>query len=152
MISVTRQDSQALVLDAGHIAVVSKLADKDQIKDVQSKRGKQYSQDDYKQLEDLMYDRLSLRLEATQLLMGGNVESCLHALDNAHSAGEMDLHILERINMGFTVQNAIVNAPNLTRFKIAGDLPELQVNFSDTKYSESTFNPHICIRADGKKR
>jgi hypothetical protein len=41
MISVTRQDSQALVLDAGHIAVVSKLADKDQIKDVQSKRESQ---------------------------------------------------------------------------------------------------------------
>ena len=63
---MTRKDSQALVLDAGHIAVESKLADKDQIKDVQSKRGKQYSQDDYKQLEDLMYDRLSLRLESTQ--------------------------------------------------------------------------------------
>ena len=67
MSSVTRKDSQALVLDAGHIAVVSRLADKDEIKEVQSKRGKQYSQDDYKQLEDLMYDRLSLRLESTQV-------------------------------------------------------------------------------------
>ena len=68
MSSVTRKDSQALVLDAGHIAVVSKLADKDEIKEVQSKRGKQYSQDDYKQREDLMYDRLSLRLESTQVI------------------------------------------------------------------------------------
>lgn len=64
---MTEKDCQALVLDAGHIAVESKLADQDQVKEVQSKRGKQYSNDDYKQLEDLMYDRLSLRLESTQV-------------------------------------------------------------------------------------
>lgn len=55
------------MLDAGHIAIESKLVDKDQVKEVQSKRGKQYSNDDYRQLEDLMYDRLSLRLESTQV-------------------------------------------------------------------------------------
>ena len=60
----------------------------------------------------------------------------MKAIDNPHTTGQTDLHILERINLSFTVQNAIVNAPNLTRFKIAGDLPELQVNFSDRKYSE----------------
>jgi vacuolar protein sorting-associated protein 13A/C len=67
--SVTEADCQALVLDAGHIAIESKLVDKDQVKEVQSKRGKQYSNDDYRQLEDLMYDRLSLRLESTQVRM-----------------------------------------------------------------------------------
>jgi vacuolar protein sorting-associated protein 13A/C len=65
--SVTESDCQALVLDAGHIAIESKLADKEQVKEVQSKRGKQYSTDDYRQLEDLMYDRFSLRLESTQV-------------------------------------------------------------------------------------
>jgi vacuolar protein sorting-associated protein 13A/C len=125
------------VLDAGHIAVESKLADKDQLKDVQSKRGRQYSEEDYRQLEDLMYDKLSLRLESTQLLMGGDVEACLKALEDPHS-GQTDLHILERINMSFYVQNVIINAPNLTRFKIAGELPELKVNFSDRKYSKLT--------------
>lgn len=55
------------MLDAGHIAIESKLVDEDQVKEVQSKRGKQYSNDDYRQLEDLMYDRLSLRLESTQV-------------------------------------------------------------------------------------
>ncbi|ORY32314.1 hypothetical protein BCR39DRAFT_523905, partial [Naematelia encephala] len=131
---VTVTDCQALVLDAGHIAVESKLADQEQLKDVQSKRGRQYNDEDFKQLEDLMYDKLSLRLESTQLLMGGNVEACLNAIDDPHGDDKTDLHILERINMSFSVQNAIINAPNLTRFKIAGELPELQVNFSDTKY------------------
>jgi vacuolar protein sorting-associated protein 13A/C len=65
--SIKVKDSQALVLDAGHISVKSKLADKDQLKDIQSKRGRQYSDEDFKQLEDLMYDKLSLKLEFTQV-------------------------------------------------------------------------------------
>ncbi|WVQ82769.1 hypothetical protein IAT38_004901 [Cryptococcus sp. DSM 104549] len=125
---------QTLVLDAGHISVGSRLADKEQLKEVQSKRGRQYSEDDYKQLEDLMYDRLDLRLESTQLLMGDDVEACMEALDGTHHEASNELHILERIGMSFTVNNAITNAPNLTRFKIAGELPELHVNFSDRKY------------------
>lgn len=64
---VTSAASQVLVLDAGHIAVDSKLADQDLVKDVQSKRGQQYSDDDYKQLEDLMYDRMLLSLDSTQV-------------------------------------------------------------------------------------
>lgn len=55
------------MLDAGHIAVESNLADKDQLKEVQSKRGRQYNEEDYKQLETLMYDRFSLQLEAAQV-------------------------------------------------------------------------------------
>lgn len=65
--SISVQDSQALVLDAGHIAVESNLADKDQLKEVQSKRGRQYNDEDYKQLETLMYDRFSLQLQAAQV-------------------------------------------------------------------------------------
>lgn len=67
--SVSVQESQALVLDAGHIAVESNLADKDQLKEVQSKRGRQYNDEDYKQLETLMYDRFSLQLQAAQVSM-----------------------------------------------------------------------------------
>lgn len=65
--SVKVKQSQTLVLDAGHIFVGSKLADKGQLQEVQSKRGRQYNEDDYKQLEVLMYDRLDLRLESTQV-------------------------------------------------------------------------------------
>nr|XP_019015055.1 vacuolar protein sorting-associated protein vps13 [Kwoniella pini CBS 10737]OCF53836.1 vacuolar protein sorting-associated protein vps13 [Kwoniella pini CBS 10737] len=124
---------QTLVLDAGHISIGSKLADKEKLADVQSKRGRQYSDDDYKKLEDLMYDRFDLNLQSAQLLMGGNVDACMSALDD-QSSGSDELHVLERINMSFSVQNAIANAPNLTKFKVAGHLPELHVNFSDRKY------------------
>jgi vacuolar protein sorting-associated protein 13A/C len=58
-----------------------------------------------------------------------------------------ELHLVERINMGFSVQNAILNVPNLTRFKVSGHLPQLQLNFSDTKYSEYGAAVHV-IRYD----
>ena len=64
---VMSEKSQAIVLDAGHIAVESDLADQDKLKELQSKRGKQYNDEDFRQLEDLMYDKLSLRLDSTQV-------------------------------------------------------------------------------------
>lgn len=66
--------------------------------------------------------------------MGDDIDACLAALNHTGHVEGADLHIVERINMTFTVQNAIVNAPTLTKFKISGELPELQVNFSDRKY------------------
>lgn len=143
------------MLDAGHIAVESDLADKDKIQEVKSKRSEHFSDDDQKQLEDLMYDRFSLQLQAAQasslpfssdthqadlpqLLMGPSVQACMQAIEEHHASTESDLHILERINMSFSIQMAISNSSKLTRFKVAGDLPELQLNFSDRKYSTST--------------
>jgi vacuolar protein sorting-associated protein 13A/C len=136
--SVTSKTSQVLVLDAGHIAIDSELADKQRVQDVYAKRGRQYSDDDYKQLEDLMYDRMLISLDSTQLLLSDELDAAMAALDGTSKGdgGGGGLHVVERINMSFTVQNAIVNAPTLTSFKIAGNLPELQVNFSDRKYRE----------------
>ena len=45
------------------------------------------------------------------------------------------LHLLERTNIEFQVQNSIVpSALTLARFKVSGKLPSLHVNLSDTKY------------------
>ena len=42
-----------------------------------------------------------------------------------------ELHVLERISMTFKAENSILpKAPNLTRFRISGQLPDLRVNFS----------------------
>lgn len=63
--------------------------------------------------------------------MGPSLQTCLDALkdgDGGHGDGG-ELHILERTSLTFLVQNCILaQAPNLTRFKISGALPTLQVN------------------------
>lgn len=66
--SVTTNDCKHLVIDAGHISIESDLADKDAIRTIHLKRNQKYSDDDYKYLESLMYDKLLLRLEAAQVL------------------------------------------------------------------------------------
>lgn len=127
---------QHVVLDAGHIGVRSVLAPKEALDTVRSKQSKQYTEDDYRQLEDLMYDRFFVKLEAAQLVMGSDLDSCLQSLAGS-SVMNHNLHLLERINLDFTIHNSILpNAPNLTKFKLTGHLPILRVNFSDHKYHQ----------------
>ncbi|KIO33566.1 hypothetical protein M407DRAFT_3889 [Tulasnella calospora MUT 4182] len=154
---VRTESGQHMVLDAGHISVRSDLVPKSDILAIQAKRKRQYTDKDFEELESLMYDKFFLQLESAQvsqlrstleyrrsvltghwlhrwqLVLGKDLESCLNALNSADEGRE--LHLLERINMEFSVQMSIIpDAPNLTRFKVAGTLPLLNVNFSNTKY------------------
>lgn len=131
---VTRKDCQHIVLDAGRISLNSVLADQSAIDTVRSRQGKQYSDEDYRQLEELMYDRFFVKLESMQLVMGPNLEQCMKSLSGT-SQENHEMHLLERINLDFTLHNSILpKAPNLTKFKMTGHLPLLKVNFSDRKY------------------
>lgn len=129
---ITTNECKHLIVDAGHIAIESDLADKAAIREVHLKRNQQYTDADQKRLESLMYDKLLLRLEAAQFVIGNNLQSCRDALaEGTHD----DLHVVERINLDFQVQNSIVpSAYSLARFKVSGTLPSLQVNVSDVKY------------------
>ena len=129
---ITTNRCKHLVIDAGHISIESELANKAAIQEIQAKRKQQYTDDDYKQLESMMYDRLLVRLESAQFLIGNDLQSCLEALT---SSRHDNLHLLERINIDLQVQNSIVpTAYNLARLKVSGHLPTLKVNLSDTKY------------------
>ncbi|KAM5536198.1 hypothetical protein V8D89_010097 [Ganoderma adspersum] len=129
---VTTTRCKHLVVDAGHISIISELASKEAIRRIQAKRKKQYTDADYKHLESMMYDRLKVQLEAAQFLIGDDLDSCLKAL---RSDERDNLHLLERTNFDLQVQNSIVpTAYTLARFKVSGHLPTLQVNMSDTKY------------------
>lgn len=56
------------------------------------------------------------------------------------------MHLLERINMDFEVQNSIVpTAYNLARFKVSGTLPTLQLNMSDVKYRSLMRLIDVCV-------
>lgn len=77
---------------------------------------------------------------AIQLLIGYKLDACLDALHQQQESSA--LHIIERVGMTFVVQNAMLNLPNLTRFKVSGNLPSLHVNLSDVKYSKSRRSGH----------
>ncbi|XP_006454344.1 hypothetical protein AGABI2DRAFT_114096 [Agaricus bisporus var. bisporus H97] len=147
---ITTPNCKHLVIDAGHISIESDLVDKSAVQWVQLKRNQQYNDEDYRQLESLMYDKLTLRLEDAQVtfffqlverklngmcfqfVLGDSLFACLDALS---STSNDSLHLLERINIHLDIHQSIVpTAVNLARFKIAGNLPSLHVNISDSKY------------------
>ena len=65
--SITTKQGKHLVIDAGHISISSELADKEAIRQIHLKRKQPYSEEDFKRLESMMYDRLSLRLQDAQV-------------------------------------------------------------------------------------
>ena len=65
--SITTNSCRHLVVDAGHMSVVSQLGNKEAIKEIQSKRKLDYTDEDYRRLENMMYDKVSVRLKDAQV-------------------------------------------------------------------------------------
>lgn len=131
--SITKESSLCLILDAGHVSLKSELVDKETMRDIQSKQKKQYNDEDFRQLEGLMYDKFLLKLDSTQLLLGPGIQATkdqLNAEDDPKS-----MHIIDRINMDFTLETSIIpKATDLTKTRISGHLPVLHATISDKKY------------------
>ncbi|EED79585.1 predicted protein, partial [Postia placenta Mad-698-R] len=64
---ITTNKCKHLMIDAGHIAVRSELGNKQAIKEIRAKRKQEYTDEDYKRLESMMYDRLSVNLKDAQV-------------------------------------------------------------------------------------
>ena len=131
--SITEESALCMILDVGHVSLNSELVDKETMKEIQSKQKKQYTEDDYKQLEGLMYDKFLLKLDSTQLLLGPGIEATkaqLSKSDDPHN-----YHIIDRINMDFTLETSIIpKASDLTKTRVSGHLPVLHASISDKKY------------------
>ncbi|KAF8974033.1 vacuolar protein sorting-associated protein 13 [Flammula alnicola] len=140
---VTTNECKHLIIDAGHIAIESDLVAKEAIRTIHQKRNKKYTDEDYKNLESLMYDKMSLRLEDAQFIIGDNLQSSRRALTSETSDS---LHILERISVNLRIDKSIVpTAVNLAQFKVSGTLPSLQINLSDTKYKSLMRLIDVCV-------
>ncbi|KAF2036721.1 vacuolar protein sorting-associated protein 13 [Setomelanomma holmii] len=131
--SVTEKSSNCLILDAGHASVTSELVDKDTLKDIQAKQKQQYTDEDFRKLENLMYDKFNLKLHSTQVLIGPSIEETKAQLEE--KATSKHLHIVDRINMDFKIEICIVpKGSDLTKFRVSGNLPILHASISDAKY------------------
>ncbi|KAL8939573.1 MAG: hypothetical protein Q9211_002685 [Gyalolechia sp. 1 TL-2023] len=131
--SITSESTLCLVFDAGHVSLNSELVDKETMKDIQSKQKQKYSDEDFKQLEGLMYDKFLLKLDSTQVLIGPGIQATkdqLNAKDDSKN-----YHIVDRINMDFVLETSIIpKAADLTKTRISGHLPVLHASISDQKY------------------
>lgn len=132
-VSINVKESTCLILDAGHISVNSELVDQNTMKQIQSKQRQSYTDEDFKRLESVMYDKFLVKLSSTQVLIGPSIEVTKAQL--AEKDDTQHLHVVERINVDFVVETSILpKAPNLTKLKVSGHLPLLHATVSDTKY------------------
>ncbi|KAL9595366.1 MAG: hypothetical protein Q9219_006492 [cf. Caloplaca sp. 3 TL-2023] len=131
--SITSESTLCLVVDAGHVSLNSELVDKETMKDIQSKQKQKYSDEDFKQLEGLMYDRFLLRLDSTQVLIGPGIQA---TKDQVNAKDESkNYHIIDRITMDFVLETSIIpKATDLTKTRVSGHLPVLHASISDRKY------------------
>ena len=131
--SITQESTLCMILDAGHVSVNSELVDKQTMLDIQSKQKQNYTEEDFKQLENLMYDKFKLKLEATQVLIGPGIKATRAEL--AAKDDSKNMHLIDRINMDFLIENSILpKAPDVTKMRISGTLPVLHASISDRKY------------------
>ncbi len=131
--SITAESTLCLILDAGHVSLNSELVDQETIKEINSKQKKQYTEEDYRQLEGLMYDKFLLKLDSTQVLIGPGIEATKAQLNSEDDSKK--LHIIDRINMDFVLETSIIpKATDLTKTRISGHLPVLHASISDKKY------------------
>lgn len=131
--SVTEKSTICLIVDAGHASVTSELVDKETMREVQSKQKQQYTEEDFRRLENLMYDKFNLKLQSTQVLIGTTIEETKAQLEP--DSASKNMHIMDRISMDFKVEICIVpKGSNLTKFRISGNLPVLHASVSDAKY------------------
>lgn len=131
--SITSESTLCLILDAGHVSLNSELVDKETMRDIQSKQKKQYSEEDFKHLEGLMYDRFLLKLNSTQLLIGPGIQATKDQLKSKDDS--KNFHIIDRINIDFVLETSIIpKASDLTKTRVSGHLPVLHASISDKKY------------------
>ncbi|KAK4120703.1 vacuolar protein sorting-associated protein 13 [Parathielavia appendiculata] len=131
--TITSRSAPCVILDAGHISVTSELVDKETTKEVESKQRQTYTEENFKRLESLMYDRFLVKLTSTQVLIGPSVEETKRQL--VEKDDQRMFHIVDKINVDFVVETSILpKAPNLTKLRVSGHLPVLQVSASDSKY------------------
>lgn len=64
---ITQDEGLVMVVDAGHIAIKSEIANQEALADIRAKRSQQYTDQDWKQLEALAYDKFHITLDSTQV-------------------------------------------------------------------------------------
>lgn len=118
--------SPGLVLDVGSLGMSSDLVPPDVIKEVGQRT-------DWDKLEELMYDRFTINLINTQVILADDIVPALTALSSDKYS---PLHLLERTTLQFQLELSIVpRARQLTRSRLSINMPDLHMALSDVQYS-----------------
>ncbi|GMM27898.1 membrane morphogenesis protein [Martiniozyma asiatica (nom. inval.)] len=125
-------DSPVGILDAGHISILSDLVDKENIERIRKEKKDNYTDKDWNNIGEYMYDKFKLVLQDAQILIGPNIRSTIEQL---HFSGEKSSLILDHFNMNFLIETSIIPAlRQFPKIKISGNVPSLNASLNDYQY------------------
>ncbi|PVU94347.1 hypothetical protein BB561_002601 [Smittium simulii] len=133
--NVCNKNSFVTVLDLGHLVISSDFVSSDLIKKISNNSGSFLNETSQSDLDDLIFDWLSIKLEKTQLITGPTFSACIDTISNQKT--NIKLHVVDRVELNFRLGICILaDRPiSIPQIMIDGHLPNLQVLFSDKKYS-----------------
>ncbi|KAI5965822.1 VPS13 [Candida pseudojiufengensis] len=123
--------SPVAILDAGHVSVVSDLIEKSKIKEYKDKE--KYTDKDWQNLKELLYDQFKLSLIDAQFLVGQNIKTTMEQLykpDVKRSAVMLD-NLNLNINLGISI---LPDAKNLPKMRLGGGVPKINIAMNDFQY------------------
>ncbi|KAI8333584.1 hypothetical protein BC941DRAFT_504565 [Chlamydoabsidia padenii] len=133
--SCLMEDTPVTIIDAGHIRIDSDLANQELTDEFKASHHKDYSAEDLKRLEGLMYDKFHVGLTQIKLLVGQNIRKTMAQLDLNASDTDGDDHVLRRVDIQLLLERCIVpGASQFTKIKVQGQAPLVSVNLSTQKY------------------
>ncbi|KAH3685434.1 hypothetical protein WICPIJ_003592 [Wickerhamomyces pijperi] len=129
----TSWSSPCAVIDAGHIGLVSDLADKVKSEEIRKLSPAEYAKIDVHELNQLMYDKFNLHLQDTQILIGPTIKSTIQQLHSSDK--KKPALILEKLDMKMLLELSILpSSLNLAKIKTTANLPNLIAQMNDYQY------------------
>ncbi|KAM9913092.1 hypothetical protein OXX69_001941 [Metschnikowia pulcherrima] len=123
--------SPVAILDAGHLSVSSELVDKGMIEKFSTKQN--YTDEDWGELNMLMYDKFNLHLQDAQFLVGPTIKTTMEQLHTRNA--KVSAVILDNFDFKLSLGISILPAAtNLARFKVSGEVPGINLALSDFQY------------------
>lgn len=124
--------SPCAVIDAGHISLISDLADKNKTNNIKNLSPEEYDKIDVEELNKLMYDKFNLHLQDTQVLIGPTIKSTIEQL---HTSEVNSSTILDKLDMKVLLELSILpKATNLAKIKATANLPSFIAKMNDYQY------------------
>ncbi|GMF54928.1 unnamed protein product [[Candida] boidinii] len=131
-LDATNWNSPVAILDAGHISVVSDLADKGKMEEIRKTNKADYTDDDWDALTDYLYDRFNLILQDAQILIGSNIKSTIEQL---HGGENRTAVILDQLTIKTLLEVSIIPTYyQIPKFKLSSDVPRFRAIISDYQY------------------
>ncbi|XP_071943585.1 intermembrane lipid transfer protein VPS13A-like isoform X2 [Antedon mediterranea] len=121
---VYSEKGKVLVADLGHFRMTTEHEEK-----YDARRTENES------LEELMkksYDRFNMDLKSVQIILANEGEDWEAARKKTHSP----LHLLQPLNVGIALHKCLVDDNRMPKVRILGELPSLDIDFSDKKLKD----------------